>query len=185
VPTLECYTYVPTHEEFGEPWLKGRRQVPFGFGWLPEGASPYREMPVRAARIACHEYTANPDLSDDALHTALGRELFGPHWLARQVEDAVELCRVFGTDRDWAVPAPLTTPGLVESRRKAGRLDAKKREFLLGQLERVRAIAGRNRGATTAGGRELARIAQWLSDQWQTPSSLTSTAGLHALSARS
>jgi hypothetical protein len=176
MPTLECYTYVQTHEEFGEPWLKGRRQVPFGFGWLPEGTSPYREMPVRAARIAGREYSANPDLSDDALHAALGRELFGPRWQATQVGDALELCRIFGTDRDWAVPAPLTTPGLVESRRKAGRLDTNKREFLLGQLERVRAIADRNRGATTAGGRELARIAQWLSDQWQTPSSLTSAA---------
>jgi hypothetical protein len=167
VPSLECYTYVQTHEEFGEPWLKDWRQVPFGFGWLAEGASPYRELPVRAARIACREYSANPDLSDDALHAALGRELFGRHWQAAQVEDTLELCRVFGTDRDWSVPAPLTTLGLVESRRKVGRLDAKKLAFLREQLGRVHQIAARHRTATTPGGRELTRIAQWLGDQWQ------------------
>jgi len=169
IPSLECYSYIETHEEFGEPWLNGRRQVPFGFGWLAEGASPYRELPVRAARLAYREYTANPDLSEDALHAALGRELFGPDWQNEQVADTLELCRVFGTDRDWSVPAPLTTPGLVESRRKGGRLDSKKRAILRDQLARVRAIAARQRDAKTSGGRDLARIAQWLSDQWQGP----------------
>jgi hypothetical protein len=167
MPSLECYSYVETHEEFGEPWLNGRRQVPFGFGWLAEGASPYCELPVRAARIACREFTANPDLSDDVFHAVLGRELFGPHWQPSQVEDTLELGRVFGADRDWSVPAPLTTPGLVESRRQSGRLDAKKRAFLREQLARVRAIAARHHHAASAGGRDLARIAQWLDNQWQ------------------
>jgi hypothetical protein len=166
MPSLECYTYLETHEEFGEPWLQGRGQVPFGFGWLPEGASPYRELPVRAARVAYREYAANPDLSEAALHAALGRELFGPKWQPAQVEDALELCRVFGTDRDWTVPAPLTASGLVESRRKSGRLDAKKRAFLRDQLAQVRAIATRNRDAKSTGACDLARIAQWLSEQW-------------------
>ena len=140
--------------------------MPFGFGWLPEGASPYRELPVRAARVAYREYAANPDLADAALRAALGRELFGPKWQPAQVEDTLELCRVFATDRDWTVPAPLTAPGLVESRRKSGRLDAKKRAFLRDQLARVRAIATRNRGAKSPGACDLARIAQWLSEQW-------------------
>jgi hypothetical protein len=39
IPSLECYSYVQTHEEFGEPWLNGRRQAPLGFGWLAEGAA--------------------------------------------------------------------------------------------------------------------------------------------------
>ena len=25
LPSLECYSYVTTHEEFGEPWLVGKR----------------------------------------------------------------------------------------------------------------------------------------------------------------
>lgn len=167
MPSLECYTYVATHEEFGEPWLNGRRQVPFGFGWLAEGVSPYRELPVRVARIAYREFTLNPDLNDDAFHAVLGAELFGRHWQLAQVEDVLELCRVLGGDRDWSVPAPLTTPGLVESRRQSGRLDAGKRALLREQLARVRAIAARYREAKTSGARDLGRIARWLSDQWQ------------------
>jgi hypothetical protein len=167
MPSLECYSYVETHEEFGEPWLNGKRQEPFGFGWLKQGASPYRELPARVARIACREFTANPDIPDDALAAVLGCELFGPRWQQAQVEDALELCRVFGTDRDWSVPAPLTTPGLVAARRQAGRLDVKKRANLREQLARVRAIADRHHRAVTPGGRELARIAEWLGGQWQ------------------
>jgi hypothetical protein len=56
---------------------------------------------------------------------------------------------------------------LVESRRKSGRLDSKKRASLRDQLARVRAIAARYRDTKTPGARDLARIAQWLSDQWQ------------------
>jgi hypothetical protein len=173
LPSLECYSYVQTHEEFGEPWQNGQRQVPFGFGWLAEGASPYRELPMRAARLAYREYSANPDLTDDAFRAVLGRELFGPDWQPAQVQDTLELCRVFGTDRNWTVPAPLTTPGLVESRRKRGRLDANKRAILRDQLARVRAIAARHRDAKFPGARDLARIAQWLSDQWQGANDLT------------
>lgn len=167
IPSLECYNYIQTHEEFGEPWLQGKRQVPLGFGWLREGASPYRELPMRAARIAYREYTANPDLSEDKFHAALGRELFGVGWTSEQVQDTLEMCRVFATDRDWSVPAPLTTPGLVESRWKSGRLDATKRAFLRDQLARVRAIADRHRTGQTLGARDLVRIAQWFSDQWR------------------
>jgi hypothetical protein len=173
IPTLECYSYVQTHEEAGEPWLRGRRQVPFGFGWMKEGASPYHELLVRAARLAYREYTANPDVSDDSLHAALGRDLFGRNWQPAQVDDLLELCRVFGSDRDWSVPAPLTTPGLVEARRKAGRLDAKKRASLREQLDRVRRIAARHATSAAPGGQELARIARWLSEQWQGPSVMT------------
>jgi hypothetical protein len=59
----------------------------------------------------------------------------------------------------------------VEARWKSGRLDSNKRAFLREQLSRVRAIAERNRNGKTPGARELARIAQWLSDQWQGPNS--------------
>jgi len=128
---------------------------------------------MRAARLAYREYSANPDLTDDAFRAVLGRELFGPDWQPAQVQDTLELCRVFGTDRNWTVPAPLTTPGLVESRRKRGRLDANKRAILRDQLARVRAIAARHRDAKFPGARDLARIAQWLSDQWQGANDLT------------
>jgi len=166
VPSLECYSYVPVKTEFGEPWLVGKRQIPFGFGWLKDGANPHRELPVRAIRLAYRELTANPDLPDAELRTELGRELFGADWQPAQVDDLFELFRVFNTDRDWSVPGALTTPGLVRNRSERGKLDPKKRAQLREQLDRVRAIAARHRDATSDGGKELHRIAQWLADQW-------------------
>ena len=166
IPSLECYSYVPPKTEFGEPWLVGKRQVPFGFGWMKQGANPYRELPVRAIRLVFRELTSNPDLTDAELRTRLGREMFGVSWQPAQVDDLFELFRVFNTDRDWSVPGALTTPGLVRHRAEHGRLDAKKRTLLRDQLARVRAIAARHRDATSNGAKELHRIAQWLADQW-------------------
>lgn len=166
VPSLECFSYVVQRAEFGEPWLVGKRQVPFGFGWLKDGANPYRELPVRAIRLAFRELTANPDLSDLELRTRLGHELFGPDWQSVQVDDLFFLLEVINTDRNWSVPGALTTPGLVRNRADRGKLDAKKRALLREQLARVRATAERYRGAASTGAKELHRIAQWLADQW-------------------
>ena len=166
MPSLECDSYVPVRTEFGEPWLVGKRQIPFGFGWLKEGGDPYRELPVRAIRLAYRELTANPDLPDADLRARLGRERFGANWQPTQVDDLFELFRVFNTDRDWSVPGALTTPGLVCNRAERGKLDPNKHTLLREQLARVRAIAGRHRDATSGGAKELHRIAQWLADQW-------------------
>jgi hypothetical protein len=166
VPSLECYTYVTTRAEAGEPWLIGKRQTPFGFGWLDTGQNPYRELPVRAVRLAFRELTTNPDLPEAELRDRLRRDLFGPDGRMDDVEDLLFLLEVFNTDRDWSVPGALTAPGLVRSRSERGKLDAMKRRRLRDQLSRVRIIAGRQRDAAPGGARELHRIAQWLSDQW-------------------
>ena len=165
VPSLECYSYVTPRVEFGEPWLVGKRQVPFGFGWVPTGANPYRELPVRAIRLAFREVTSDPELSDAELRSRLGRELFGAAWTPALVDDLFFLLQVFNTDRDWSVPGALTMPGLVRDRAERGRLGAEKRALLRDQLARVRSIAARERQAP-GGARDLRRIAQWLSDQW-------------------
>ena len=172
LPSLECYSYVPVKTEFREPWLVGRRQIPFGFGWLKPGANPYGELPVRAIRCLYRELTANPDLPEAELRARLGRELFGADWQDGQVDDLFDLFRIFNTDRDWSVPGALTTPGLVRDRAEHGRLDARKRALLREQLARVRAMAARYREASTGGAQELQRIAQWLADQW-TPGNAT------------
>ena len=166
MPSLECYSYVMTKPEWNEPWLVGRRQIPFGFGWLKDGANPYRELPVRAIRLVFRELTANPDLPEAELRARLGRELFGPNWQPAQVDDVLFLFQVFNTDRNWSVPGALTTPGLVKDRAGRGRLDAKKRVLLREQLTRVSAMAERHREATSGGAMELHTIAQWLVDQW-------------------
>ncbi|HXT38450.1 MAG TPA: hypothetical protein VN887_00360 [Candidatus Angelobacter sp.] len=166
LPSLECYSYVMTKTEWNEPWLVGKRQVPFGFGWLKEGANPYRELPVRAIRLVFRELTANPDLSNDELRSRLGRELFGRDWQSTQVDDLFFLFQVLNTDRDWSVPGALTTPGLVRSRAERGKLDAKKRAALREQLAHVRAMASRHQRAKGKGAQELHRIARWLANQW-------------------
>ena len=166
VPSLECYSYVMTRTEFDEPWLVGKRQIPFGFDWLKDGANPYRELPVRAIRLVFRELTANPDLPDAELRGRLGRELFGHDWQPAQVDDLLFLFQVFNTDRDWSVPGALTAPGLVRSRVGRGQLDAPKRALLREQLTRIRAIAVGYRAVTRGGAQELRRIAQWLADQW-------------------
>lgn len=165
LPSLECYSYVVSKTEFGEPWLVGRRQIPFGFGCLKEGENPYRELPVRATRSVYRQLAANPDLEDGELRARLGRELFGPDWQSSQVEDLPFLFQVFDTDRDWSVPGALTTPGLVRNRAEHKRLDDKKRALLREQWVRVRAIVDRHSDAT-GGGKELHRIAQWIVTQW-------------------
>jgi hypothetical protein len=166
VPSLECYSYVPVKDEFGEPWLTGRRQIPFGLGWLKDGENPYRELPVRAIRLAWRELTANPDLPDADLRGRLGRELFGPDWQPAHVDDLLFLIQVLNTDRDWTVPGALTSPGLARSRAARGKLDAQKRALLREQLARVRTTAARYRDAAQPGARELHRITQWLADRW-------------------
>jgi hypothetical protein len=166
VPSLECFSYIPTKTEFGESWVVGRRQVPFGFGWLKTGANPYRTLPLRAIRMAYRELSANPGLPDADLHQRFGRELFGPAWRREQVDDLLFLFQVFNTDRDWSVPGALTAPGLVRHRAEHGRLDAPKRALLREQIAKVRSIAARHQNASTASAKELHDIARWLVDQW-------------------
>lgn len=160
IPSLDRYSYVETYGESGEPWLRGQRQVPLGFGWLAEGATPYRELPMRAARLAYREFASNPDLGKGAFHAVMCRELFEPSWRIEEVQDALELCRVFGTDRGWSVRAPLATPGMVQARPKSGRLDSVRRAMLRDQLARVRAIAASHQDAKNDGARALTRIAR-------------------------
>ncbi|MBL9138215.1 MAG: hypothetical protein JNK85_20265 [Verrucomicrobiales bacterium] len=166
LPSLECYSYVVSQTEFGEPWLVGKRQVPFGFGWLKEGENPYRTLPLRAIRLVYRELTGNPDLPDPELQARLGRRLFGAAWNRTHIEDLLTLFRIFNTDRDWSVPGALTTPGLVKDRADHGRLDAQRRATLRGQLAEVQSMAQRHRNPSRAEARELGRIAQWLVDQW-------------------
>ncbi|MFO1497697.1 MAG: hypothetical protein U1G07_04770 [Verrucomicrobiota bacterium] len=166
VPSLECYSYIPTRPESGEPWLVGKRQIPFGFGWLREGDNPYSQLPVRAIRLAWRELTVNPELTEAALHARLGRELFGPNWESGNVEDLLEVLGILNTDRDWSVPGALTTPGLVRARAGRGALDAAKRSLLRAQLARVKSMAERYRTEPEGGAEELGRIARWFAEQW-------------------
>jgi hypothetical protein len=166
LPTFEAMSFVATDVESGIPWTRGRRQVPFGFGWVPEGASPYRTLPMRAVRLAFSELTRDPDLAESTLRQRMGRDLFGPEWTDVQLDDLASVLAMFGSDRDWAKPAPIAAPGMVEAEIQAGRFDATKRATVRQQLSNAGAIAARHRNATEPGAQELARIAEWVIAQW-------------------
>jgi hypothetical protein len=168
IPSLECYSYVTSREEFGEPWLVGKRQVPFGFGWLREGENPYKELPVRAVRMIFREVTTDPTISEEELEERLARELFGNAKERAAVKDLFRLIVIFNTDRDWSIPGALTSPDMVVDRHARGKLTPQKRSLLKTQLATVRELRERYSGRLQAGMAELGKIASWLADQWTT-----------------
>ena len=114
--------------EEGQEWLKGRRQVPLGFGWLAPGDSPYDELPMRVNRIAYREFSRNPDLPFDQYKEILGREVFGEASNPQAVEDLLTLQGIFATERTWCQPSPLVCPDRVRAMKDRGELTAEKRE---------------------------------------------------------
>ncbi|WP_165227487.1 hypothetical protein [Aquisphaera insulae] len=166
VPSLEAFTYVATEAEEGQPWLKGKRQVPLGFGWLRPGDEPFDELPMRVNRVAYREFSRNPDLPFEAYREILGRELFGASSTAQAVDDALELQAIFSTERTWSQPSPLASPDRVRAMKERGELSARKQADYRAALGRLRAIERRHREPRSPGERELARIARWVLDRW-------------------
>jgi hypothetical protein len=167
VPSLEGFSYVPTHVEEGRRDLVGKRQVPFGFGWLEPGAMPFDELPIRVNRIAFREFSKDPKLSESEFEVRLARDVFGqpdvpPDW----VEDVFRVQRAFFNGRTWCQPAPLVSPARVQFEAAAGRLTAAKRAEYRGALDAIAAMAGRHETSQNRGRRDLARIARWVCDQW-------------------
>lgn len=170
LPSLESFSFVATEAEEGQAYLVGRRQVPFGYGWVPQGKSPYAELPLRINRIAYRSYSQNAQLSDDAFRSILQKELF-PQATAEDgpidglIDDALLLQQVLLTRRTWRQAAPLADPERVRAMRAAGQLDNDLKALLRRQLSEVEAIAGRRKTSQSAGA-ELYLIADWLTRQW-------------------
>ena len=166
VPSLEAFTFVATEAEEGQAWLKGRRQVPLGFGWLQPGDPPYDELPMRVNRIAYREFSRNPDLPFERFKEILGREVFGEASTPQAVDDLLALQAVFATERTWCQPSPLVCPERVRAMKERGDLTPKKRGEYRAALDRLRAIEGRHREPRSDGEKELHRIARWVLDRW-------------------
>jgi hypothetical protein len=166
VPSFEAFSYVPTRPEEGQQYLVGKRQVPFGFGWLAEGQMPYNELPVRVNRIAYREFSNDPDLPFEEFKRRLGRDVFGDGAAAQDVEDLLEIHRVFTRERTWCQASPLVSPERVRARKERGELKVGEVKEYRKALDRVRAIADRHAGARGAGARELQRIAVWVLQEW-------------------
>ena len=165
IPSLEAFSFVATNPEEGQHYLIGKRQVPFGFGWLQDGEMPYCELPVRVNRIAYREYTRNPELTEAEFRDVLGKELFGKAATQEALQDALTLQDAFMSERSWCQAAPLASPNRVQSLREAGQLTLAKRAEYQAKLNRVREIEAeyRSRGEPFV---ELHRIARWLGEQW-------------------
>jgi hypothetical protein len=169
VPSLEAFSFLATNAEEGQLWLRGRRQVPAGFGWLDQGKPPYDELPFRVQRIAYREFSRDPDLPFDKYREILGREVLGPASSPRAIDDLLELQAAFGTERTWCQPSPLVCPDRVRALRASGGLTEPKRAEYRAALDRLRDIAERHRKATSDGEKELLRITRWVLHQWQDP----------------
>ncbi|MDB5351765.1 MAG: hypothetical protein JWN86_3012 [Planctomycetota bacterium] len=166
VPSLEAFTFVATEAEEGQAWLKGKRQVPLGFGWLEPGDPPYDELPMRVNRVAYREFSRNPDLAFEAFKLILGRDLFGVASTSPAVDDALELQAGFNFERTWCQPSPLVSPERVRAMKGRGELTPKKRAEYRAVLDRLRAIERRHREPKVEGEKELRRAAGWMFDQW-------------------
>ncbi|WP_435020831.1 hypothetical protein TA3x_002045 [Tundrisphaera sp. TA3] len=166
VPSLEAFTFVATEPEEGQAWLKGRRQVPLGFGWLEPGDPPYDELPARVNRIAYREFARDPDLAFEDYKKILGRDLFGPSATPEAVDDALELQAALNFERTWCQPSPLASPERLRAMKGRGELTREKRAEYRAALDRLRGIEARHREPRPDGERELHRIAGWVLGRW-------------------
>lgn len=168
-PSLEAFSFVATEAEEGQAWLKGRRMVPFGLGWLAPGEPPYDELPVRVQRLACRAFGRDPDLPFDEFRDLLGRELFGDASTAQAIDDALSLQELLALERTWCQPAPLASPERVRAMHEQGTLTAARRASYRQGLDRLQAIEQRWQGATPPGLRDLHQISRWMLDRWSDP----------------
>ena len=166
VPSLEPFTFVANHAEEGQQYLVGKRQVPFGFGWLKPDETPLDELPIRINRIAYREFSRQPDLPFAEFKQRLGREIFGPDHNPGALEDLLKLQRVFVQERTWCQAAPVVNPARVRAMKARGDLTAERIAGYRATLAMLQDIAERHRSGR-AGERELHRIARWVLDLWK------------------
>jgi hypothetical protein len=161
VPSLEPFSYVlPPQESGGQK----KRVKPLGFDWLPDGKMPLRELPARLQRLAYREYSRNPDLNDDAFQSKIRSEIFKGDASDRAVDDLLFLQACVNRDKEWNSSSPLVDPLLFKKRSEKWRKE--KEEDYSNALNRVKDIAQRYASASTAAEKEMARIAKFISDNW-------------------
>ena len=146
--------------------MKGRRQVPLGFGWLKDGESPYNELPMRVNRIAYREFSRNPDLPFEQFKEQLGRDVFGEAITPQVVGDLLEIQAIFATERTWCQPSPVVCLERVRAMKAQGRLTPEKRDQYSAALRTLADIQQRNQDALGEGQRQLREITGWVLGQW-------------------
>lgn len=169
IPSLEGFSYITTHTEEGRADLVGKRQVPFGFGWLKPGQIPFDELPIRANRIACREFSKDPALSFEAFKERLARDVFGPNSEPAWTDDLLLLNRLLFKGRTWTQPAPLASPDRVRIEIAAGRTKPSALDEYCASLQQLREMTTRHADSSHPARCDLHRIGQWLLDQWTGP----------------
>ena len=168
VPSLEPWSYVVTHEEFGEANLLHKRLKPFGFDWLPEGASmPLRELLVRVQRFAYREFTLNADLSDADFRKRVSLEFFGSVDRAEEAEDLLFLQETIFLGRSWVSASPIVQPELFARKARREKWSSERLSAGRKKVERIQEIAMRYEKAEGASEKEMGRIAAFISARWK------------------
>jgi hypothetical protein len=168
IPSLEPWSYVVTHEEFGEGNLLHKRLNPFGFDWLPEGSSmPLRDLLVRVQRFAYREFSLNPDLSDEDFRKKVGQEFFGSENKVRETSDLLFLQEAVFGGRSWVSASPLVQPELFKIKAKRERWSSERILAARKKVQRIQEIAMNYEKATTANEKEMGRIAAFISARWK------------------
>ena len=166
VPSLEPFSFVASHAEEGEKYLVGKRQAPFGMGWLKPDEMPLNELPVRVNRFAYREFSREPDLPMDEFKRRLGEMFFGKQADPQAVKELLQLQRFLAHARTWCQASSIVDPERVRAMKERGDLKPERAADLHAALEKIRGISERHRAGTNPGTRELHRIAQWVLDRW-------------------
>ncbi|MDB6030025.1 MAG: hypothetical protein JWM16_363 [Verrucomicrobiales bacterium] len=167
VPSLEPWSYVVTHEEFGESQLTGKRLKPFGLNWLRDGEMPLRDLLVRVQRAGYREFARNPDLKDEEFRRKLAVEFFGSEAKVGSVEDLLFLQRTVFEGRSWLSASPLVEPGLFQLKAAREKWDAQRLRGYKKRLEAIREIETKYQGASGKTEKEMQAIAAFISARWK------------------
>lgn len=166
VPSLEAFSYVPTHPEGGESYVVGKRRRPFGLDPRGAGKMPYRALPARIQRFAVREFSSDPNLPFETFKDRLGEHLFGAKVSAGAVEDALAFQEIWVYEADWYWQSPLLEPDFFAERSRKLKWSSERLAAYQAHLERLREIADRYRGSSNTGEKELQALAQEIVDRW-------------------
>jgi hypothetical protein len=156
--------YITSCEPFscidGPPGSGKPRQKPFHFGWLADGQMPLNELLIRVNRLAYREYTANPELTDEAFRSAVETQFFpeAQGQANERVDDLLYLQASWFEGAEWFKPNPLLHPAELIEKAKRESWPPEKLSNYKARIERLRSIANRYEASTGATEREMARI---------------------------
>ena len=168
-PSMEAFSYVAQGPDGGEPWLIGKRMKPFGLDALGEGRMPYRFLIPRVQRFAVSEFSRDPDLPFGEFKRRLGEHVFGKSAKQEEVEDLLELQRIWTHGSDWYWASPLLDPEFFAYRAKRLKWGPEQLVEYENHLLALKRMAGLETGAP-----EIRRIAVEVVERWgtNTPASI-------------